>query len=155
MTEPHNAITGAAHVGALTDAVTDLSSGLTLLRGDVKREAAIRHRENLINIGVASLLGLMVLLVLLVSFQNNSLAHQNRKLSDQIRSCTQPGGTCYEQGRQRTGQAVSGLVEAQIMVAVCARATDTEADLRRCVNERLRAEAERAPAATPSPSPTR
>lgn len=151
MTDPARNTT--AHIGALTEAVASLDGGLALLRGDVQREARTRHRENVINVAVAALLGLMVLLVLVVSYQNNVLAHQNQALSAQIRSCTQPGGTCYEQGRQRTGAAVSGLMDAQILIAVCSRATATEADLRQCVQDRLRTEP--APSPTPTPQPTR
>lgn len=152
MSESYPASTGA-HIVALTEALDGLNDGLARLRGDVRREADARHRENLINVGVAAAMLLMILGVLSVSITNTRLARQNQRLSrqvqttsEQIRDCTQPGGHCYEDGRKRTGDAVAGIVRGQVAVAECTKTTGSDAALETCVRDKL---------AAPTPTPTR
>lgn len=62
---------------------------------------------------VIGVLGLMVLVLnaaLLVLLLR--VAHSNQANGKAIRSCTTPGGACYEHGQQTTGTAVKNIVTA-------------------------------------------
>lgn len=149
---PLGAVT-AAHAIALRRSLEELIAESQALRLDVKTAEQVRRRENVINVGILGMLTLFVVLVLTVSWQNNQIAREVRANSAHIRDCTSEGGKCYEDGRRRSSAVIANLVHVQVAVAECARLYPNEggpaydAKLQACVDER-------APGATPVPSPT-
>jgi hypothetical protein len=79
--------------------------------------------------------------------------------------CTTPGGKCYEDGRSRTGNAISDILKVNLYMAECARLKPGEsgpgfdAFLERCVGDKLASshasDATPTPAPVPTPEPTR
>lgn len=72
--------------------------------------------------------------------QNRSLdrlaavAASNHEITVRIRSCTDPGGSCYQRGQAQTAKAVQNINEVMIDVGVCIKdPTVTAPQVRSCV----------------------
>jgi hypothetical protein len=146
-------------VAALATSLTALIAESQALRVDVKANERARKRENQINLGVLLMLSLFVFLVLVVAWQNNTIAQQTRDTNARMLSCTVPGGPCYEDGRKRTAQAVGDIYKVSIYMAECSRlrpgvsGPEFDAFLEGCVNDKLTA-SQAAPRVQPTPTPT-
>lgn len=146
-------------VGALAESLTALIAESQALRGDVKANEAARRRENQINLGVLLMLTLFVFIVLVVAWQNNSIARTTQQTNQQVVSCTVPGGKCYDDGKKRTAGAVGDIVKASIYMAECSRlrpgdsGPEFDAFLEQCVADKLAASNKPTPV-TPTPAPT-
>jgi hypothetical protein len=130
------------------------------LRGDVHTAEQARRRANHINLGVLGVVIIFVLTLFGLGVQNNHLSRQVNETNRRMSGCTTPGGACYEQGRQRTNQAVGDVVRVSVYVAECSRLWPGEsgpaydAKLQMCVQQRLHP-ATAPPSAPPSPTPSR
>jgi hypothetical protein len=143
---------------SLRDSLADVVDESRALRGDIHSAERARRRSNRINLGVLGVLITLVALLLAVTWQNNRLAHQVSETNTRIADCTTAGGKCYEDGRARTGAAISDIIRAQVFVAECARLWPGESGpafdrkMEACVAERLAAASARP---SPSPAPSR
>lgn len=61
-----------------------------------------------------------LVLLLSLGIGNRHRGMENRELLDAIKSCTQPGGECYERSQRRTASAVSDINRVVILAAACA-----------------------------------
>ena len=59
--------------------------------------------------------------------------------NERIVDCTTPGGKCYQQGQERTGQAVGDILKGATYAIACAdkRGVQTEAEIQACVLKRI------------------
>lgn len=148
-----------AHPGteALRKSLAALIEESRQLRLDVADESARNRRANRRTAIVAALFGLMLVGVLVVAYQNNTIARQTADTNQRMADCTTPGGHCYDEGKTRTGQAIGDIIRATIYMAECARerprdsGPDYNQFLEACVEGKLRAA--RARDATPAPTP--
>lgn len=116
---------------------TDMQAAETArVQIEAARDAA-RRRESMIMFAAIALLTAFVVAVLVVAWQNQSIGRQNNEISEQIADCTNAGGGCYEEGRRRTGEAVSNIVRGNVYVHECLKVTDTDAELEKCVAAKL------------------
>lgn len=130
-------MTQAPPIETLRKNLADLIAESQALRADVKTSEAARRRESWFNLVISAIGMVAIVLVLVVAFQNRQITEQNNDLSQQIRSCTTPGGDCYKEGQARTSTAVGKILEAQLVIAECARSTTTDAALRACATKKL------------------
>jgi hypothetical protein len=106
------------------------------LRTDVRAAEKARKRENRISLAMIGVLSLFVFMLLVI-------ANSAKETNDRIFDCTTPGGQCYDQSRQRTGEAVTNIYKSSIYMAQCSRlqpgASGPEFDrfLEQCVEEKL------------------
>lgn len=146
------------HVAALRDSLAELIVESQALRTDVRGAERARRRASQISLGLLGLVGLFVGMLMVVSWQNNRLAHQVAETNTRMADCTTPGGKCYEEGRKRTDGAVSAVVRISVLTNQCARLFPEESGpaydrkLEACVQERL---AQPVQTPTPNPSPAR
>ena len=144
----------------LDSSLAALLSESQKLRTDVHGAEEARRRATAVNLGVLLLLFLFVGLLLVLGWQNNRLAHQVAKTNSTMADCTTPGGKCYQQGSERTGNAIASIIRAQVYMAECARLWPNESGvqydtkLEACVYARLAEAAAKDRAATPSPTPS-
>lgn len=162
------------HVAALKQSLAGLIEESQALRVDVHSAEKARKKANAISLAMLGLLGLFVFMLVGVTWQNNSLAHQVAKTNRTLADCLDPVGDCYKLGNQRTGAAIQDIIRAEIFMAECARlypgisGTEFDRKLEACVFERLagphlRSQTNPMPApnagpsspATPAPSTTR
>lgn len=72
---------------------------------------------------------------------NTDRAKDTQDLAEQIRSCTSPGGKCYERGQKQTAKAVGaiGVVnrKSAAAAATCAQTRTEYAEILRCINRTL------------------
>lgn len=126
------------------------------LRADVHSAEQARKRSNQINFGVLLVLALFVGMVLVIGWQNNQVITQVQRTNNAIADCSTVGGTCYEEGRKRTAEAIGTLTRISIFVSQCARlfpgevGPEYDKKIEACVMDRL---AKAQAAATPSPRP--
>ena len=126
----------ATPVETLRRNLADLISESKALRQDVKKDAAARRRENLVNL-LLSAVGVMIIgLVLVVAWQGQHVSKQNNRIIHQIDSCTTPDGECYRQQQQRTSGVVQQLLDGHLRIETCAKASDTAAELEACAQRR-------------------
>jgi type II secretory pathway pseudopilin PulG len=132
------------------------------LRADTRERERRQRRTNQLTVAgiVVVLLMLGVLLIILVQNQqratvSRALLRDNVSTSAQIADCTTAGGKCYEQGQRRSAEAVQQLINADVVIARCARSTDTDTQLQRCVDAGFAdlLKPSPAPSVAPSPSP--
>lgn len=165
MSEPdHPPMAGAAvqHlVESLTAEGRDVRAAVDALTVATEAEGRARRRWNRL---IASLVAVATLLVVMLtvivvqnrsrSIQSGEILRRNAQISEQIADCTTTGGTCSQESARRTGAAIDELsrrlARVQIYVAECARTTDTDPALERCVALKLANPARPAP----GPSPT-
>ena len=125
------------------------------LRSDVHGAEVARKRANLINSVVLIVLAGFVAMLFAVVVQANRTAAQAAQTNRQVADCTTAGGTCYEEGRRRTSQAISDILKVSIYMAECARLYPGEAGpeydrkLEACVYERLERDRQPQPSASP------
>jgi hypothetical protein len=138
----------------LADLLVAVKAESEQLRADVHRAEAARRRANRIN---TFLLLVAVLLVAVVGV----VGWQVKATNDRIADCTTVGGTCYEEGRARTGAAIATLTRISIYVSQCGRLYPGESGpqydtkIEKCVAERLtQAQASPSPSAPSSLSPS-
>lgn len=154
MTEPDGTASSSAAI--LHESLSALIAESQSLRADVHTAEVARRRNALVNMGVLLMLALFVLLVLTVSLQNNQLSRQVRDANARVVDCTTAGGNCYEQGKARTGAAITAILRADIYVAECARLYPGEsgpafdAKMEACVEAKLAAPPRPAPSASPT-----
>ena len=69
-------------------------------------------------------------------------AVRNGQVSEQIESCTTPGGECFEANRKRTNGVVGDINRVTLLAASCADRdnSQTTAEIRSCVMEQLERE---------------
>jgi hypothetical protein len=129
---------------------------LPALRSDLFGAEQARKRANRINVGILAVLAIFVAMVLVIGWQNNKVLGQVQQTNNRVADCTTAGGRCYEDGRQRTGAAISTLTRISIYVSQCGRLFPGEsgpqydAKIEACVAERLARAQTQTP---PSPSP--
>jgi hypothetical protein len=130
------------------------------LRADVKeREQRNRRMGVLIIVALAvSLVMIVAVVVLLVqsrarSADSRALLRANAETSRRIADCTTAGGQCYEQGAKRSGTAIRQLIQAQVEIAACHQVSDTERELRTCLDDALGPLLEPKPMPAPGPTP--
>lgn len=137
-------------VAALASVVDGFKSESAALRADIKSKERERRRETRVLLVLVALLLAVAATVLVVaweSYQNNS----------RIADCTTAGGKCYEEGKVRTGQAITSVLRAQIALGECSRLYPGEsgpaydAKLRACVYQRIQTD----PAPAVKPTATR
>lgn len=152
----------------LVEYVNELSRNAESLRLDVKVADARAQSRNRINMALLGMLVLFVGAILVVAFQNNTIAQQTRTTNDKMADCSTPGGKCYEEGAVRTGNAIKSVLRAQIALGECSRLYPGEAGpafdvkLRDCVYERIATDPgppppvlkATPPALTPNPKPS-
>lgn len=143
-------------IEALTARLADIIDESRALRSDVHAAEAARRRVATFNLAVLTILAVALLAVVGLAWQNNQLAHKVNRTNEQMADCTTPGGHCYEEGRQRTGEAVGALTRISVYVSQCGRLYPGESGpeydrkLDACVQARLAAEL-----AKPTPTPSR
>lgn len=91
------------------------------LRKDVRSAERARRRENRIGLIVIGLLSLFVLLIGVVTWQNNRIVSAVSTTNATIVDCTSPAGACYRLSQSRTASVVRDLIKASTFVAQCAR----------------------------------
>lgn len=123
-------VTQAPQIETLRSNLAELIAESQALRSDVKSAERARRRENFVSLAL-SLIGVLVIGMVLF------LAFQTQQIGDQIASCTTPDGQCYQDASKRTSGTVQKIVAYQVIVAECARATKTDADLEKCVTDRI------------------
>lgn len=144
----------------LGKSLADLIKESQALRGDIHSAEAARRRANTINLGLLGLLGLFLVALLVIGYQNNQLSHQVAATNATMADCTAPGGTCYEQGKARTGEAIVAVLHAEVAAVECARLWPGESGpaldrkLEACVNERLAKYSQPQPTSAPTPAPS-
>ena len=119
-----------ADVADLRQNLADLITESQALRKDVKSAEQARRRENLVS-GAISVLGVIVIIIVLI------LAYQTNQVSSQIRSCTTPEGSCYQDANKRTSGAILKIVQGQVAVTECAKTNKTDPELEACVSQKL------------------
>lgn len=140
-------VPGGGRPGSVSPAVAALQTSLAAvadatngLREDVRMAQKESARKTRISFVLIAVLGILLVLVLAVSFQL-------KKTNDHIADCTTAGGQCYEEGRQRTGGAIATLTRISVYVSQCGRLWPGESGpeydrkLEQCVAERLAADA--------------
>jgi len=152
----------------LTESVNNLSDAARTMTEEIRLDREQRAAEN--RRMVALLVVVMVLVAGLVLLsvsnrrlgsanaaanrQNAALNKQNARIVERIESCTTTGGECYEQGAERTNEAITQLttrlLRGDIAVAQCAKSTDTDRELEACVSRYVAGLTTRP--ATPGPS---
>lgn len=139
---------------SIGDMLTRISTEARELHAVVHEDNIQRRKESRRVMTVGAALLVMVLLLLLIVVQNRQRSEQSRQIlrnsaatSQQIADCTTPGRACYETNQRRTSEIVGQLVRSNIYIAQCQRVSDTDAELEKCVQDRLSQ-----PAAKPSPS---
>lgn len=149
-------------VAALSSSLTAIVEESQSLRTDVHAAERARRAQSYFTLGVLWFVVLLVLLTGTVTWQNNQLAREVQKTNERIASCTTAGGACYEEGRQRTGSAISDIIRSEIFMAECSRLYPNESGpaydrkLETCVAERLASHTPRVlPTPTPTPAPTK
>lgn len=87
--------------------------------------------------GIGIVVAILLLGVTMIggTFYNST---QNKEQIRLLRDCTQPGGNCYEDGRQRSVDAITRLIQAQLAIEECGRTTETKEQLEACVELALR-----------------
>jgi hypothetical protein len=139
----------------LTDLLTSVQQESAALRSDVHNAEAARRKANRLNTFLLGFAVVLVVAVLVVGWQNNRLTNQVNETNAKIADCTTAGRACYEQGRERTGDAISAVVRISILVSQCGRlypgesGPDYDKKLEACVLERLGSSA--TPPATTAP----
>jgi hypothetical protein len=152
----------ADHLGK---SLADLVAESQALRGDIHNAEQARRRASRVNLGLTMLLVAFVVALLAVGWQNNRLSHQVAATNATLADCTVTGGKCYEEGKARTGAAITAVLHAEVAAVECARLWPGESGpelnrkLEACVDARLaeynRQAATPTPAPAPSPSPSR
>jgi hypothetical protein len=149
----------AAGANAAEEALTDLL-GTFRSEAEATRQAIHVHennrrRQNRWALAIIAVMAVVLAMVLVILLQNRQKSNQSRQilrnnavLSEQIADCTTAGGKCYEEGRKQSATAVQQLIRSNLVIAVCARDTTTDAGLMRCVDAKM------AELAKPSPTPT-
>jgi type VI protein secretion system component VasK len=144
----------AEPMGGLSASLQQVLDEARSLRTDVKAAERARRRESQINLVIIGVLAVFVLLVGVVTWQNNQVIRQTQQTNDTIADCTSPAGECYKSGQRRTAAVVEDLIRASTFVAQCARlrpgesGPEFDAFLEQCVAEKLGLQP------GPSPSPT-
>jgi hypothetical protein len=134
-------------VAALRQSLADLIDESQALRTDVHAAEKARKRTGQISLAVLGLLVIFVGLMMAVTWQTNQVAHQVNQTNRRMADCTTPGGACYEEGRKRTGQAISDIIRAEVYMAECARLYPGDSGpafdrkLEACVSGRLKDQA--------------
>ena len=85
-----------------------------------------------------------LVLISSVTIATQQRAKENRETLATIKSCTQPSGSCYQDGQRRTAGAVSSINQVIVLAAACSvglpsglTVTTREAAIERCVHHRL------------------
>jgi hypothetical protein len=86
-------------------------------------EALRRYRRLVVVLAVVAVIALVGLGVIAALNLRNGAA---------IRSCTTPGGSCYERGQAQTAAAVAQINQAALIAAFCAAHSDTLAEVKAC-----------------------
>jgi hypothetical protein len=137
-----------AGANAATSAITALlqpfQAEAQATRVAIEDRNRAQRRINRWLIGFVGVTAVLVILVLWMLVRDNQRRAQSREilrnnanLSAQIADCTSTDGKCYQQNQKKLGATIQQLVEANKSIAVCARTTDSEAALDRCVAQRL------------------
>jgi hypothetical protein len=144
VTNEPGAAPGPATVGALRQDLRDLIGEAQAVRRDVKHDQEQRRRATRVAMGLAALFAVMIVLILVLAWQNNRIAEDARRTSELLTDCTVPGGKCYEQGSKRTGAAVGAIGRTQLYIVECSRETGEgsgpawDARFEKCVADRLK-----------------
>lgn len=96
---------------------------------------------------LAGLVGFLMALAVVTSLLFNivqigrltEIAETNRANGQRLIDCTTPGGQCFEDGNDRTGEAIGTINEVTILAASCVQlpGIDTEAEIRECIEQGL------------------
>ena len=90
---------------------------------------------------VTGLLLYSVLLIRQTQVINAGRAEDTKALAEKIRSCTSPGGKCYERAQKQTAKAVGAIGAANrksaAAAATCAQTRTKYAEILRCINRTL------------------
>ncbi len=134
---------GRADITALQDLITESKQ----LRADMRAEQAQqRWRFRWMQVFLAVLIVAVAVLATLV--------RQNQKISAQIRDCTNAGGVCWEDSRQRSRNNVTGILNTTIFVAECLQRfphqPTQEGQLEECVRRELSTGRQPVPIPTPT-----
>ena len=114
--------------------------------GPAKARAVLWSRIFIVCLAIFSVLvtGLLLYSTLLIrqtQVVNAERAQDTQSLTEQIRSCTSPGGKCYERGQKQTAKAVGaiGVVnrKSAAAAATCAQTRSEYAAILRCINHTL------------------
>lgn len=85
-----------------------------------------------------------------------TLVLQNQRISSQIRDCTNSGGACWDESRQRSKNNILAILNTTIFVAQCLNRYPEQPiqqkEMEECVRRELAAG--RQPVPIPTPSPT-
>ncbi len=133
-------------VEALSASLEELLTESQRLRADVHSAEEARKRTNKIGLGLIVAVAVFVLLVGVVTWQNNKVLRQTGATNDVIVDCTAPTGECYRLNLQRTADVVLDIVKASTYVAQCARLKPGESGpafdryLEECVAAKLKAD---------------
>lgn len=144
---------GEEIVAALLTPLTELAAQSRELRTDVHRAEQARKRANQLTM---VLLGAVTLFVAALAVIGYQVTTTNQRVVD----CTTPGGRCYQQGQERTAQAVGDVLRVSVYMAECSRLFPNESGpefdrkLERCVFDRLAADNKTNPLPQPSPQPS-
>ena len=96
---------------------------------------------------VTGLLLYTVLLVRQTQVDGVARSKDTKVLAEQIRSCTSPGGKCYERGQRQTAKAVDAIgavnKSSAAAAAACAQTRTEYAEILRCINRTLGIEGRR------------
>lgn len=119
----------------LTESLNNLGAAARDLAAETRAERLAQRRRDRLVVALLALVALLVASLVMLALVNRRTNTQNRQIIQQIGDCTTAGGTCYEDGQRRTGDAIAELVRAQLLVEACAQvpANDTAAELERCV----------------------
>lgn len=103
-------------------------------------ETAIHRRE----FALRSVIVAACAVVLLILGGLSYTAYINRTTLNEVRSCTIPGGTCYERGQDQTGEAVDSINRVVVYAAICADRPGVQGqnEIEACVLDLLRERSE-------------
>jgi hypothetical protein len=70
--------------------------------------------------------------------QIEDIGKGNRSTGNLIKDCVDPGGKCFRDGQERTGQLVVSINDATIAAVSCAQTEDSYAAIKVCVERILK-----------------
>lgn len=87
--------------------------------------------------------GIGVVVLVLAGLVYNNIS--TRDVLEEVRSCTTPGGECYQRGQESTVKAVGDINRIVVYAAACAdrRGVNTEQEIQACVLKLLEEDTDR------------
>lgn len=144
-TTPGQSAGATAATSAITDLLTPFQAEARATRLAIEDRNRSQRRTSQWLIAFVAVTAVLVILVLWMLVrdgqrraQSREIIRNNAELSAQIADCTRADGVCYQENQRKVRIALERLVEQDRAIAICAKQTDTEADLDACVAKRVK-----------------